>query len=280
MTKEIAVCFFGITRSLTHTYPSIERNVLGAVQAVGTPKIYSHFFQQDQIDNPRTEEHGELNLEEYKLLNSDWLQLEAPEECLELWNFEALKTFGDYWEDDFRSVRNLVHQLHSLNVVTEAALKDGAEVCLFCRPDQEYHDSLLPALHKALRRGGDRAYLPRWQAWYGLNDRFAICTGRAAISAYGQRIKLALHYCQERTEHLHSERLLEYSLKRQNIPVTTIKARASRTRIDGSFADENFYHPIRSTAVWRNTTALAGKVGVRKMMKKVFERKPPTTPET
>ena len=99
------------------------------------PKIYAHFFLQKEIDNPRSGEKGILDYEEYRLLPSDWLKLEEPDHCLAQWNFEGLKAWGDSWQDEFRSLRNLIHQLHSLHTVTEAALADGTEVCLFCRPD-------------------------------------------------------------------------------------------------------------------------------------------------
>ena len=135
MSRKVAICFFGITRSLSHTRASIEAHVLAPARQLSSPKIYAHFFLQKEIDNPRSGEKGILDYEEYRLLPSDWLKLEEPDHCLAQWNFEGLKAWGDSWQDEFRSLRNLIHQLHSLHTVTEAALADGTEVCLFCRPD-------------------------------------------------------------------------------------------------------------------------------------------------
>jgi hypothetical protein len=271
MTAKVAICFFGITRSLTHTHASIEKNVLAPARSLATPKIYAHFFRQQALDNPRSGEKGRMNGEEYRLLNSDWLRLEEPDGCLDRWGFERLKSWGDSWEDEFRSLRNLVHQLHSLNAVTEAALADGAEICLFCRPDLRYHDSLRIPLQQALKAQHDQAaagtvFLPYWQAHGGLNDRFAICVGREAIAAYGQRIRLAEQFCRERAEPLNSEYLVAYSLAQRAIAARRIGARASRVRLDGVQRYEDFSRPLISR-IKRQTnpvmTALADRVGLR-----------------
>lgn len=275
--KKITICFFGITRSLQKTYPSIERHVLAPARQLGDVRIYSHFFQQDQIDNPRTQEKGALDTEEYKLLNSDWLQLDPPDVCLETWDFEGLKTYGDVWGTEFTSLRNLVHQLHSLHAVTQAVLDEGADVCIFCRPDLEYHSSLAPLLKAALKKGRDTVYLPRWQAWDGgLNDRFAVCAGQGAIAAYGQRGLLAKQFCEETSKPLHSESLVEYSLSQNDIAVRTTPIRASRVRFDGTMVDEDFTHPIR-IKLWpvirtirRGGGVIARTFGVKEQMKKLL----------
>ena len=251
MSPRIAICFFGITRSLGHTIRSIEEHVLKPAATLGEVHLYAHFFQQARIDNVRSGESGALDPEEYRLLASDWLRLEEPETCLETWHFEAIKRFGDFWEDGFKSLRNLVHQLHSMRQVTLAALAEGADVCLFCRPDLRYHDSLAPALQRAVQSAnGPRsplAQIPVWQSYCGQNDRFALCTGEAAIRAYGTRIEQALAFCQATGRPLHSERLLAWTLDQANIPIRGIAARASRVRLDGSERIEHFLPMGRRT---------------------------------
>lgn len=282
MTAKIAVCFFGITRSLTHTHASIEMNVLAPARSLGTPRIYSHFFQQEGLDNPRSGEKGRMNSEEYRLLNSDWLRLEQPEECLGRWRFEALKAWGDSWGDDFRSLRNLIHQLHSLNAVTEAALAEGTEICVFCRPDLRYHDSLRNPLRQAQKvhdtAGGATAFLPFWQAHGGRNDRFAICVGREAIAAYGQRIRLAEQFCRERAEPLNSEYLVAYSLAQRAIAVRQIAPRASRVRLDGVQRYEDFSRPLIRQIKQRtrpHLIELADKLNLRNTIRMLLQRMRP-----
>ncbi|MCF2906669.1 hypothetical protein L0666_16870 [Octadecabacter sp. CECT 8868] len=246
MTKPpVAVCFFGITRSLKRTIGSIEANVLGPAEALDQgAKCYAHLFQQAHINNPRSDESGAMDLNEHSLLNLDQVEFEAPDGCLEIWDFEGLKAHGSLWNDDFRSLRNLVHQLHSLNRVTEMALAGGAEIVVFARPDLTYHDSLAPALARANRGKGDLVQLPWWQPFDGLNDRFAVVRGTTAIRAYGQRITQLTAYCAAHGP-VHAEKLVRFSLEQAQVPVRTFGARASRTRIDGTSPDEIFDYPRR-----------------------------------
>ena len=134
----IAVCFFGITRSLVDTIGSIEANALAPARARGQVTIFTHLHALDRIDNPRSQEAGIVDPNEHRLLGSDWLLREAPGMALERWNFPALKTHGDRWQDDYRSLSNLVHQLHSLRETTLAALETDPDLCLFLRPDLYY----------------------------------------------------------------------------------------------------------------------------------------------
>lgn len=263
MTR-IAIAFFGITRSLALTLPSIEANVLAPARAAGDVKVFAHFFRQDRIVNPRSLEDGEVDPEEHRLLAPDWLALEAPDLCLEQGRFDELKAWGDAWNDEFRSLRNLVHQLHSLDVVSRAVLADGYEHCLFVRPDLTYHDSLARPLAQALAARRPTALVPWWQPFGGLNDRFALCAGAAAIAAYGQRGRLAPEYCAMAGGPLLSERLVAFALAHAGIAVRTIGVRATRTRLGGHVIDESFAYPWRYELKRRNPrlTALLRRFGV------------------
>jgi len=230
--------------------PSIEANILGPARTAGKTQIYAHFFRQRSIADARTGESGQLDVEEHRLLRPDWLELEEPDLCLETWDFEGLKRHGDFWQNNFLSLRNLVHQLHSLNRVTEAALADGAKICLFLRPDLRYHDSLVSAVTRAAAAArADKALvqLPRWQPWGGRNDRFAVAAGPAAIAAYGQRVTRLIEFCIATGGPVHSEQLVAYALDRAGISVRTIAARASRVRLGGGERYEDFLPPRLST---------------------------------
>lgn len=272
----IAVCFFGITRSLSHTLPSIEANLLAPARATGHPvQLYAHFFEQAQIDNPRTGETGALAQGEHLLLNLDHVTLEAPDGCLAQWDFEGLKSFGDFWGTDFTSLRNLVHQLHSLNRVTGAALADGADVVIFARPDLKYHDNLATPLSAALRAaagGKTGVWLPRWQAWFGRNDRFAICVGEAAITAYGTRVTRMHDFCAKGPQPMHAEAFLDFVLTDAGIPIHPIGQRASRVRAGGQLAEEEFLHPVtrKLLRAWWKLDRLSG---LRALRNRIFPPK-------
>lgn len=238
----IAVCFFGITRSLRYTLPSITANVLDPLRRLGDVRVYAHFFEQAEIDNPRSGEKGALDATEYRLLQADRLMLERPDTLEPGW-LETIAAHGDFWKDGNRSLRNLLHQLHSLDMVTGMALEDGMEICVFCRPDLHYHDSLAPAVKRAIAAPDALVQLPCWQSWFAMNDRFAVVKGARAIAAYGQRGRLAVELCQTRNEALHAESLVKYAMIRAGIRVRQIPARASRVRFDGTEVEEDFRHP-------------------------------------
>ncbi len=140
-------------------------------------------------------------------------------------------------------MRNLVHQLHSMNEVTRMALSSQCDVCLFCRPDLEYHDSLETLIVDALEKADSEVLLPNWQAHGGFNDRFAICVGKQAIESYGSRVQKIHSYCRSTGQPMHSEKLLKHTLLAAHVPVRTISHRASRVRFDGTIRQEDFYHP-------------------------------------
>ncbi|MEP2473696.1 MULTISPECIES: hypothetical protein [Rhodobacterales] len=264
---QIAVCFFGITRSLRHTLPSIETHVLDVARATGHPvHVYAHFFEQAQIDNPRTGETGALEQDEHKLLPLDQVALEAPGACLAEWDFEGLKSFGDFWGTDFTSLRNLVHQLHSLKQVTEMA--GQADVVIFARPDLEYHDSMAKPLRAALRvarAGKGGVWLPWWQAWFGRNDRFAICAGAQAIKAYGTRVTRMRDFCETGPRPMHAEAFVDFVLNDAGVAVHSIGQRASRVRAGGQRAEEEFLHPAtrKLLRAWWKLDRLSGLRALR-----------------
>lgn len=242
--RKIAVAFFGITRALWKTLPSIETNVFDPIRSDGTLQVYSHLYATEFIDNPRSDEKGAMDVDEHELLESNWLCLESPGTYLECDTLKEISRFGDRFDDDFKSLQNLWQQLNSLAAVTRAMLNDGIEICVFCRPDLLYRESFEHWLSRALKANQPTVYLPSWQRFGGENDRFAICVGHQAITAYGERIQLANAYCSEFSSPLQGEGLLAFALAADKIKVRRIALRASRVRLGGKVKDERFEGPL------------------------------------
>lgn len=239
--QKIAICFFGITRSLSRTMSSIETNILKPAERLGETKTYGHFFSLARIDNPRTQEQTVLDPDEYKLLNADWISFTKPGSILEECGFDKLKSYGDFWQDDFKSLSNLVHQLYSLKAVATQAKTDEPDIFVFCRPDLLYHDSFEKDLVKALGKQKEYVALPRWQRHKGgFNDRFAICTSLQAAEAYAFRLEQALNFCDVFSRPLHAEQLLRFALHTKKVATTRLGVRASRMRSTGVLKDEKF----------------------------------------
>ncbi|MAO29942.1 MAG: hypothetical protein CL595_06720 [Alteromonas sp.] len=238
-TKRVAICFFGITRSLSFTIDSVVKNVIEPAREIGEVKVFAHFFEQRKIENLRTGESALLNPNEHHLLKADEVELEQPDEFLASSDFAAVSEFGDGFGDHFQSLRNLFHQLYSLRAVTLNALEWNPDIVIFVRPDLQYHDSMLDIYKIASRLSGG-VFVPNWQHWDGLNDRFAVAVGIKAIRAYGLRFEQVLPYCEFMSAPLHSEKLLKYVLRNERIK--TMGIRASRVRADFSLAEEPFHH--------------------------------------
>ncbi len=235
---KVAVVFFGITRALRLTLPSITQNLVDPARAIAREvRLYGHFFRQTAISNPRSGESGALDPEEYRLLALDEVELEEPGPCLELYPVDEMQAKGDIWRDDFASFRNLVHQLHSLKRVTLMAEAFGPDIVIFARPDLLYHDSAAEHLDMLGRAHRSFVLVPDWSQWFGHNDRFALVKGAEAVAAYGKRADRMGAYC-ARGKRLHSERFLKHSLTGQR--VRTMHMRASRIRANGLQVLEDF----------------------------------------
>lgn len=262
--KSVAVCFFGIPRAVNLTRDSIKQNVIAPIREFATVRTYAHYFDQAWIDNPRSAERGRLD-EDGEIDAGQITIREAPDACLEEWRFEDLKTFGDNWSDGFASLRNLVHQLHSLRKVAQLAIKDEPDCLVLVRPDLWYYDSLGPTVAASLRSSRSAVWLPNWQTHGGENDRFAVACGHKAVEAYAGRITRALEYCETRRRPLGSHSLLSFALS--DVKVRRIPARAARVRIHGAVVAEGFQAPIFKRLHYR-----IDKAGLPPVMRSLFRR--------
>jgi hypothetical protein len=234
----IAIVFFGITRALKLTLPSIEANVIEPARVIARDvKLFGHFYNQTTIANPRSGETGVLDPEEYKLLKLDSVEMEEPGACLDLYPIGDMQAQGDVWEDGFRSFRNLVHQLHSLKRATTLTKDFEPDIVIFARPDLYYHDSMAEEIDRLAHVRRSFVLVPDWSQWWGHNDRFAMVKGSGAIAAYGRRADRMAGFCAAGNQ-LHSERFLKFALADQR--VRTFSLRASRVRSNGLQVLESF----------------------------------------
>lgn len=247
----LAICFFGITRSLQYTIGDLRKNVLAPLKAQGESVVLAHFFQQDRIESTRSGEAGALDPEEYKRLPLDEVALETPmpEAVQEL--YAGLVPVAEAQGRDLGSLRNLCHQLHSIKQVTQMALKRGCDRVLFCRPDLDYHNSLAPLFAAARNAQAPYAFVPDWQPHGGMNDRFALIVGKDAIRSYGLRFDQAADFVARSGRALHAETLVAHVL--EPFPVCPVPYAASRVRFDGCQVSENFdsQRLKKRMATWR-----------------------------
>lgn len=238
--SEVAICFFGIPRSLNETAVSINQNIIEPLKEFN-PIVLGHFFEQTTIVNERNNESGTIDFDSLDLLPFDSIYREAPDEFLDHSFFDEVKYYGDEFSNSFQSIRNLLHQLKSLSEVTHMAVNKGAKNVLFLRPDIMYHDSF-GEVYELIRNKDAHCFIPNWQHWSrGYNDRFAVCNGIEAIKSYGRRYERVLEYLRKTRSPLHPEKFLKYCLtENKNISVKFINVRGSRVRVNGHMVQEDF----------------------------------------
>jgi 16S rRNA C967 or C1407 C5-methylase (RsmB/RsmF family) len=271
MRKPVAICFYGLTRSLRWTLPSIEKCIFGALDEQHVEYVvYTHTFTLpgDALTNARTGESGE------KLDRDEWRSL-----CYE--------TQGGSSNGSSRGVRQAKHVVESqgaylegegLRLVQEGGSTEGAEgadggrgLQSYLRHGDHWHDGGQSVLNllcqlRSLKRvtelwdeadhdvaiyvRPDLRYLtpirldeldrcraekcvlmPTWQTYNGCNDRLCIGHAQPMKHVYGSRGDRAHSYAQK--ERLHAEGFLRHCLEESSVPWGATSMRAQRVRANG-----------------------------------------------
>lgn len=236
---KIVVAFFGIPRCTAISAPSIEANILAPLRKLGEVEVVYHLYEQKQVSNSRSGEHGQLDPANYTYFQQFRGITEVPGVAHEGDALNKWKSFGDAFADDFASLRNLRSQLYSLLQVSRLVESTNPDVVLFIRPDLLYHDPIPARLIEIAQENPKACIIPDWQWWGGYNDRFSIC-GRDAYWSYGTRIRQVINFCTQHQSPLHSESLVRYALKADGLKLYTTGLQASRVRVSGETKIEEF----------------------------------------
>jgi len=241
--------FYGITRSLRHTAEAIRTGIYEPLHKSGfeTPRA-AHFNLPETITNPRSGEFAVVpDRSESQLLELDLCWIEPQQNTAIDGEFSIARTLPDAFGDQYRSLSNLCHQLHSLRrlwSLLELLEVQDSDLVLLLRADLLYLDMLDPSSHLTpLLNDQVDIIVPGWQSWGGLNDRFAFCSGRAA-RIYATRIRLFTEAC-TKLGSMHAERFLRSVVERHGLRIALTDLRAVRVRANGRIAanDVTMIHP-------------------------------------
>lgn len=237
----IGIAFFGLPRNTDRTFSSIEKHILQPASQFGDVVPCYHFFNQTHVVNPRSREDAVLDFSQYLPFMKFQGELENPEGVPEKCGLATITARGDAWGDDFKSLRNLLLQLHSLRQVTLQLETFSPDIVVYARPDLLYHNSFAPGLKAMLTSINKRTVrLPFWQWAGGYNDRFALC-GKDVFTVYGKRIEQITAYLNAYSgKPLHAERLLRFALDRESVAVRPLNVQATRIRVGGNELQEDF----------------------------------------
>lgn len=231
---KIALAFFGLTRSLSYTMPSIHKNILNILIKNGIEyDIFLHTYRIDHYENQRSHEKiSHVNNDEYKLLKAKYTQIDdlnRVKKCLVLTQF---RTHPDPWNTNYQSVDNFILAQLSKSRVT--ALIKGSnnkyDYIIYLRPDVEY---ITPFDISYFKKVTDHVIcIPDFHRYgpQSFNDRFCI-TNANTYFHYGDTFPYLLEISKK--EPPHSETVLGNMMVNYGITFAYIPFHFIRVRYNG-----------------------------------------------
>lgn len=174
---KIALCFWGLTRSLKHTIYSIKKRILNILKNNNIEyKIFIHTYSFDsEYINPRAHEFNiELDFDEYKLLNPDYIEIEDQDTVKEIIDVYKYRTHPDPWDSDYISVDNFLCAMYSKKQLGKMVenCEESFDYIIYLRPDVKYHTYFDVKYFTLVNKYS--VCTPNFHLFPKLNDRFCI----------------------------------------------------------------------------------------------------------
>jgi hypothetical protein len=238
---KVAVGFFGITRSLKYTIKSINENIFNILKINNIDyDIYIHTYYLTNYKNIRTVEvikDEDINNEEYKLLNANYIEIDVQENIKIKINLLLYRSHKDPWNTNYNSVDNFILSQYSKLRLTKLIEKNkiNYDYILFMRPDCLYINKL-PIQY--LNLVNDKSIIiPNFHLYGSIpfNDRFCICN-MTTYKIYGEVFDLLLDISKNKP--LHSESILGEIMCNNKLNIIKILFNFSRVRFNGNCVDK------------------------------------------
>ena len=245
MGLKLAICFFGMNRSLSHVVDSINKNIIEAIPEGIEYQIYGALMHTNTpFTNIRSEEFScvpESNFE--NLMTPKSFELIDQSELDKVYK-KSLMGLGlnDIYTDDGASLMNMVREMYSVQTVWNLSSESKPDYVLFLRPDLIYHDKLdfKKYFSHIDRSSGPMVITPAWQKWGGLNDRLGLANLSGA-AIYGKRFDLFWKYVHLVGGYPQAEAILFTTLYLEGVDYSiTSNETASRVRAGGVTKVEDF----------------------------------------
>jgi hypothetical protein len=239
--RKIAICFFGLTRSLKMTLGSIKKYLLGPLIRSNIPyDIFLHTYKMKNLySNPHAGEKDIiLDANEYKLLEPTHHMVESKEAVSKKLALEKYRTHGNPWKNqqgqvsgDFTTLDNHILYLWSLKQLTkmwvEVDAKRQYSHIIYCRPDVLYQ---VPLDISWFSFTSKKICIPNFALCGNVTDRFAL--GRPEqMRLYGNRFDDALAYSKKHP--LASEEYLIATMRKHKIKYEHVNFFFIRLRANG-----------------------------------------------
>ena len=241
---KVAICFFGLTRSLKKTYPSIEKNIFNELKLHHIKyDVYLHTYNLSQLTNQRSGENNcMLDTEEWKLLNPFAYKITDQNVFDDSFDWKMLFKKGDAWNDGFSSLKNAIRQLNSLKEVTSLWLDNPPYDCyIYLRPDLYYVNPI--DISDFFNSKKDNCiFLPKWgNNKGGLNDRIAYGNYQV-MKIYGNRINSIPYFYQKKKINIpyHAEQYLLRIIYLNKLKVHFCNLKGIRIRSNGQYNKSDY----------------------------------------
>lgn len=244
--EAVAVCFFGLTRSLrNYTLPSLEKYLLGRLREQNvTIDVFLHTYALSFLDNPRSgERHARLDTEEWRLLHPLRYEIEDVASVDLTLGFEQYMAFGNAWDGPGANatLMNLVRQLHSIRRCWDLVEQHMNETSIryryviFARPDVRYVEPGLPDLEQF-----DLADPGMRRLGISMEDRFAVGSPDV-IKIWATRGDEAWDFMAggKRNRPLHSETLVRYIVEKHGLTAVAVPICFQRVRANGASVERD-----------------------------------------
>eukprot|EP01031_Cornospumella_fuschlensis_P030322 gene30322-36641_t len=249
----VALCFWGLLRSLKHAYPSIEKFIFHPLIENNIEyDIFVHTYKfRERYSNVRNgENETQLNFTEYALLNPNYVYLEDQNKFDDNFPYTHFTSLGDPWSNNYVSFKNHMRALNSLFHLTSVVEQlsgwrkkggSGYDYIIFLRPDVQY---LSPLPISLAIKYPNHVFIPDFQRRCDdgstqplseYNDRFLMGPPALALTCFGNKLLYAHNY--SKYTNLHSERLTYHVLSQ----CVYALQRDTRTHNDTSYSKHLFY---------------------------------------
>jgi hypothetical protein len=239
MEYDFAILYFGLTRSLKHTYESHKKNVFDVLNHHKlTYKIFMHTWKTED-DRQYVWENiveDKIDYTQYKLLNPDVYQLDNQDDFLKNINMDTY-FYKDVWEkighcNDGEWLPQLIKnhlcalesQKRGFDMIETFVSKGNRfKFVMFIRPDVTILNEL--PLHEM---DPEKIYIPNEDHNEGFNDRFAITNIKNGYY-YSNRINELADFRKNKGR-IVSEKYCKFIIEKYNMEVIEINFKFCITR--------------------------------------------------
>jgi hypothetical protein len=278
--RRVAICFWGIMRSLDFTLPSIEKNIFKPLDDAKIPYdifVHTYDLNDDCSGTYSSECTLPINKYDFKRLKPTKYILENQKSADKKIGLDKYLVKGNPWNSQIEVAYNHIRALWSLKQVTSIwsngstnKTKYHYSHVMYCRPDMTYIMPIKPEWFVF----SDEIIVPNF-ARHGrrgttMCDRFAIGMPDQ-MEIYGNRFDDALKYSKK--HQLHSETYLAETLRVNDIKFRFVPFGFIRTRADSRMSvSEDIREAIKKGWYTKKRALKTQRRYTRKFVRKMYKK--------